>query len=67
MLKYIISSGKSVVAEIIDKDQFEGVKVSNDSAKAISFNTIGEAIKKAIKVNNILGTNAYKAIGLEIN
>ena len=66
MTKYIISSGTSVVSEILETEQITTVRVTNEADKAISFDTIGEAMFKAEKVNKILGSHCYRAIPVEV-
>lgn len=65
MTKYIISSGTSVVCELLENHQFTAVKVTNDATKAVSFDTIGEAMLKASTVNNTLGSHDYCAMPIE--
>lgn len=67
MIKYIISSGTSVVSELLEMGQSTAVKITNEADKAISFNTIGEAMLNASKVNKILGTHGYRAMPIEVN
>lgn len=66
MTKYIISSGFSVVSEILETEQITTVQVTNEVDKAISFNSIGEAMFKTIKVNKILNLCCYRVISIEI-
>lgn len=66
MTKYIISSGVSVVYEILEMKQSTAVKVTNEADKALSFTTIGEAMLNASKVNKILGTHGYRAMSIEV-
>lgn len=66
MIKYIISSGTSVVCELLEMEQSTAVKVTNEAGKALSFNTIGEAMLNASKVNKILGTHGYRAMPIEV-
>lgn len=47
--------------------QSTAVKITNEADKAISFNTIGEAMLNASKVNKILGTHGYRAMPIEVN
>ena len=67
MIKYIISSGTSVVCELLENGQFTTVKITNEADKAISFDTIGEAMLNASKVDKILGTNSYRIMPIEVN
>lgn len=57
MIKYIISSGTSVVCEFLENEPFTAIKITNEIDKAISFDTIGEAMLKASKVNSTLGSH----------
>lgn len=66
MIKYIISSGTSVVCELIEMKQSTSIKVTNEADNALSFNTIGEAMFNASKVNKILGTHGYRVMSVEI-
>lgn len=67
MTKYIISSGTSVVCELLEMEQTTAVKVTTEADKAVVFDTIGEAMLKASQVNNILGTHGYKVMPVEVN
>lgn len=66
MTKYIISSRTSVVSKILETEQITTIMVTNEADKAISFNTIGEAMSKAAKVNKILSSHCYRAIPVEV-
>lgn len=66
MTKYIISSGTSVVCELLENGQTTAVKMTNEVDKSLCFNTIGEAMLHASKVNKILGTNSYRAMPIEV-
>lgn len=66
MTKYIISSGTSIVNEILENQEFVAVKISNKPSEAVQFNTIGDAMREASKVNKILGSAAYRAAPIEI-
>ena len=65
MTKYIISSGTSVVCELLENGQTTTVKMTNEVDKSLRFDTIGEAMLHASKVNKILGTNSYRAMPIE--
>ena len=67
MTKYIISSGTSVVSELLEIEQSVTVTVTNEADKALSFNTIGEAMLEASKINKILGSHHYRAMPIEVN
>ena len=66
MTKYIISSGTSVVSEILETEQITAVRVTNEADKAISFDTMGEAMRYAVKVNKILAGANYRAMAIEV-
>lgn len=55
-MKYVLSSGNSVVSEIIETEEFSNVSITSDWTKALQFDTIGEAMVKAILINKLLGT-----------
>lgn len=66
MTKYIMSSGTSVIGEVLEQKEFTAVKITDDASKAIQFETIGEAMSKADRVNKILGAAVYRAVSIEI-
>lgn len=55
MIKYIISSGNSVINTITDE-----ISVTIDTNKALKFDTFGDAMRSAIKVNEQIGKPIYK-------
>lgn len=67
MTKYIISSGSSVVGELLENKQLASVRVTNEADKAMTFDTIGEAMLEASKINKILGSHHYRAMPIEVN
>ena len=68
MTKYILSSGFSVISEIPTfTDQQLSYSITNVMEHATQFNTIGEAMRIASKVNEILGHASYKAVPIEID
>lgn len=67
MTKYIISSGTSVVCELLENEQIASVKVTNEADKALIFDTIGKAMLEASKINKILGSHHYRAMPIEVN
>lgn len=68
MTKYVLSSGLSVISEIPTlTGQKLSYSITNVMEHAIQFDTIGEAIKAASKVNEILGQALYRAVPIDIN
>lgn len=68
MAKYILSSGSSVISDMTSvKDVLVGYTTTNVAEQAIQFNTIGEAMKAASEVNEILGQALYRAVPIDIN
>lgn len=67
MTKYIISSGTSVISQIptVESGQIN-YSLSNVAENAVRFDTIGDAMHEAAKVNQVLGTSAYRAMSIEI-
>lgn len=55
MIKYIISSGNSVIESITDN-----ISVTTDTNKSLKFNTFGDAMRSAITVNEKIGKPIYK-------
>lgn len=66
MTKYIISSGTSVVSELLENGETISVQVTNEAEKAIFFDTIGKAMLEASKVNKTLGSHHYMAMPVEV-
>lgn len=66
MTRYIITSGTSVVSELLETKQFVEVKVTGDAEKAISYDTVGEAMHEAAKVNNTMGNPIFKVLSVEV-
>ena len=68
MTKYILSSGSSVISDITTvKGTLVGYTTINVAEQAVQFETIGEAMEAASKVNEILGQALYRAIPIDIN
>lgn len=68
MTKYILSSGSSVISDIITvKGTLVSYITTNVSEQAVQFETIGEAMKVASKVNEILGQALYRVVPIDIN
>lgn len=65
MTKYIISSGTSIISKLTDKEQFTTIEATNEVEKALTFDTIGEAMKNASKVNNLLGSFKFTINSIE--
>lgn len=61
MIKYVLTTEKSVVNLLND----EIVKMSQNTKKAVKYNTIGEAMNNCIKVNRILGSQCCKVVSIE--
>ena len=68
MTKYILSSGLSIISKI---PTFESPQLSysitNVIEHAIQFDTIGEAMKVASKINEMLKYASYKVVSVEID
>lgn len=68
MTKYILSSGSSVISDMtIVKDTLVDYTTTNVSEQAVQFETIGEAMKAASEVNEILGQALYRVMPIDIN
>lgn len=68
MTKYILSSGSSVISDIITvKGTLVSYTTTNVSEQAVQFETIGEAMEAASKVNEILGQALYRVVPIDIN
>ncbi len=61
MIKYIISSGNSVIYNIVPT-----IEVGDNTEKAIKFDTFGDAMQEAVKVNEKIGKSIYKVEILKI-
>lgn len=62
-MRFIISSGKSIVSQIADSI----VKLTTNTEEIpLSFPTIGEAMVAADKVNSLLGTHSFKVLCLSL-
>lgn len=68
MTKYILSSGSSVISDMTTvKGTLVDYTTTNVSEQAVQFNTIGEAMRVASKVNEILGQALYRVVPIDIN
>ena len=67
MTKYIISNGFSVVTMLAEDSEKTSVELTTKVENSIKFDTIGEAMYIASKVNEILGGTNYHALSIEIN
>lgn len=63
MIKYVISSGHSVITKLTDTEAI----FSNITDKALKFDTIGEAMRIAAKVNDLLGSSTFKVINTSVS
>lgn len=63
MTKYILSSGTSVVCKILETETI--IEITDNIDKAILYDTIGDAMRNATKVNELLGTYSYRVIAIE--
>ena len=66
MIKYAITTGKSVITDVLDADKYSAVKLSNNIEEAILFDKIGDAISAASKINDILGNPVCSAVSVQI-
>lgn len=62
MLKYAITSGKSIVESINETD----VKITKDISRALLFDKIGDAIITASQVNKIVNKNIFRIESTEV-
>lgn len=68
MTKYILSSGSSVISDMTTvKGTLVDYTTTNVSEQAVQFETIGEAMEAASKVNEILGQALYRVVPIDIN
>ena len=68
MTKYILSSGSSLISDMTTvKDVLVGYSTTNVAEQAVQFSTIGEAMKTASEVNEILGQALYRVVPIDIN
>lgn len=68
MTKYILSSGSSVISDMITvKGTLVSYITTNIAEQAVQFETIGKAMEAASKVNEILGQALYRAVPININ
>lgn len=68
MIKYILSSGSSVISDMTTvKGTLVNYTTTNVSEQAVQFETIGEAMKAASEVNKILGQALYRVVPIDIN
>ena len=68
MTKYILLSGLSVISKIPTFESSQlSYSITNVIEHAIQFDTIGEAMKVASKINKMLGYASYKVVSVEID
>lgn len=65
MTKYIISSGTSVVKCLNEQPDHIVVEITTQTTP-IHFDTIGEAMRAAVIVNNVLHSNNFKVMSHEV-
>lgn len=65
MTKYVITSGHSVVNMFLEDREKTSVEITSKAKNSIKFDTIGEAIRCAAKINGLLGAPIYKAAPIE--
>lgn len=66
MTKYIISNGHSVVSCTLEDTTQNAVEVTTKEELSIKYDTIGEAMRYAVKVNEILGGAHYRVMSIEV-
>lgn len=66
MTKYIITNGHSVVSCTLEDSTQNVVEITTKEELSIKYDTIGEAMRYAIKVNKILGGTHYYVIPIEV-
>ena len=66
MIKYIITNGHSVVSCTLENPTLLSLEVTTEDKNSIKFDTMGEAMHMASKVNKILGGANYRALAIEI-
>lgn len=62
-MKYIISSGTSVVSEITDGKHFT-VILSDCASSPKEYPTFGDAMKECFRVNGLIGHPSFKVMEL---
>lgn len=62
MDKYIITSGYSVITKV-DEKTFVATNIMDN---ALQYDSIGEAMRETIKINNLINNNIYKVKLIEI-
>lgn len=60
-MKYIISSGTSVVSKIIEEES-SYTAITDNPSSAKSYDTFGDAMNDCIKVNNLIGSSSFKVM-----
>lgn len=64
-MKYIISSGTSIISEIYFTLGESKIVITDNSDKALKYNTFGDAMKDCIKINNLIGKDIFKVMSIE--
>ena len=66
MTKYIITNGFSVVSCTLENPTLTSLEVTTEEKNSIKFDTMGEAMRYAAKVNKILAGANYRAMAIEV-
>ena len=66
MTKYIITNGLSVVSCTLENPTLTSLEVTTEEKNSIKFDTMGEAMRYAVKVNKILAGANYRAMAIEV-
>lgn len=65
MIKYIITSGTSVI-NMYSEDS-EGIEITPSNKRGpVKFDKIGEAMLAASKINKLMGSPIYRVMSIEI-
>lgn len=62
MIKYVLTTETAIV-DLVDGN----VKMHQNQAKAIKYNTIGEAMADCVKVNKVIGYPCCKIVSVEVS
>lgn len=64
-MKFILYTGKGVIANSNNTSDKLSLCLTNDIAKASKFHTIGAAMRKAVEINDRLCSPACKVMSIE--
>ena len=67
MDKFVLTTGSAVAVELVETADFTAVKFQTNNCVPISYETIGEAMKAATKINQILGNPICKVIQTSVS